>query len=72
MLFLGKSPTAPGAAASLVLVELIRLLIEKRVLTKDEASGLVKSAHASVAKDDRTVAVDAKGILSELHKEWRW
>ena len=71
MLF-GKSPTAPGAAASLVLVELIRLLIEKKVLTNEDAADLLKSAHASVARDGRTTAREAKDILSELHKEWRW
>jgi len=71
MLF-GKSPTAPGAAASLVLMELIRLLIEKKVLTNEEAADLLQSAHASVARDGRTIAREAKDILSELHKEWRW
>ena len=72
MFFLGNSPAAPGAAASLVLGELIRLLIEKKVLTKEEAAGLLKSAHALVARDDRTIAREAKDILSELHEQWRW
>ena len=72
MLFFGKSPNAPGAAASLVLVELIRLLIEKKVLTNEEAADLLQSARASVAGDGRTIAREAKDILSELHKDWRW
>ncbi len=72
MLFFGRSPNAPGAAASLVLMELIRLLIEKKVLTKEEAADLLKSAHASVARDDGTMAREAKDILSALHEQWRW